>query len=146
MDVPGLDGVRQAALAAAHQQHLPRAEPGARQQPREPRLLGRPGRRDAHARARQVLERAHELLLTLGDHERDRRRRREPQHEAGPLLRRARAEAQDRLERGRREIDLALGQRLRGARLGAGRLERHREAFLREVAFRLGHAQRKILG
>ena len=61
------------------------------------------------------------------------------------MLSLARAEPQQRLERGRDEIGLALGERLGGADLRARRAQRDLEALAREVAIGRGHPDRQIL-
>jgi hypothetical protein len=146
MHVAGLDGVHDAALPATDHPHLRDAEAGPREQPGEPGLLGSAGAREADARAREVLDRPYDARVRVGHHEDHRWCGRETEHDPRRLRGQPRAEAKDGLERRGHQVGLPLGERLGGARLGAGRLEGDGQALPREVALRGGDAQGKILG
>ena len=144
--VAALHRGHQAAAAVTHHPDLRQREAGAGQQPAEPGLLRRAGGGQAHARSRQVAHRLDDLGLRRGDEQGHRRRRREAEDQPGRLGRRARPEAQHRLQRGGHEVGLALHERLGRAGLGAGRAHDDVEPLAREVALGLGDAQREILG
>ena len=142
MDLAGVDRAHETAFAQAHEVELGDADAGAGEEPAEPDELGRTRRRHGDAQPLEVLDRAHAARMRRGDEHREWRGRREPEHQAGRLVGGARAEAQQRLERRRGEIHLALGQRLGGAGLGAGRPDRDLQPLAREVALGLGHPDR----
>jgi hypothetical protein len=101
---------------------------------------------DADAEAGEVLDRAHGVDVLGGDEQGHGWRRGEPEDEPWRLARLAGPEAQEGLEGRRRQVRLALGKRLGGSGLGPRRPHGDGEAFPREVAFGLGHADREILG
>ena len=101
-------------------------------------------RRDPDPERVQVVDGSDGARVGRPDQQSDRRRRREPEDEPGRLARRPEAEAQHRLECRRREIGLALGQRLGGSRFGPGRLERDGQPLEREVALGLGNPDGKV--
>ena len=145
MDLSRVEGRDETSPAEAGNAHLGDAQPRPGEEPAEPRVLRGSRSRDPDAHGRQVLDRPDGSGVGSPDDQRDRRRRGEPEDEPRGLGRRPRAEAKHRLEGGRGQIYLALRQRLRGARLGAGRLDRDRQPLACEVAFGLGHADGQVL-
>ena len=151
LDHPGLDLAllqrrHQPAVSQAHHLDLGDTEPRAREEREEPRVGGIPGRRDADTQPRELLHGADRAIERGREEQRHGGRRREREDETRRLAPRARAEAQDRLERGRGEIDLRLRERLGGADLGARRPERDGQALAGEVALGVGDPQRQVLG
>ena len=108
-------------------------------------MLGGPRGGDADPQPDQALDGRECAVEAFRREQRDRWRRGEAEHELGHLTGLAGPETKDGLERRRREIDLALGQRLGSTDLGARRLEHDGEAFAREVALHVGHPKREIL-
>ena len=145
MDLACIERGDEAARAEAHDMELGDADPRPGEQPAEPRVLGRPGRCDADTEPGQVLHRAHLGGVRGADDEGAGRRGRQPEDQARMLARLAGAEAEHRLERGRHEVRLSLGERLGRARLGARRSQPHVEPLAGEVALGGRHAQRQIL-
>lgn len=146
MDLARVHGGDEAAAAQAQHVELRHAEPGAGEEPAEPGVLRGAGRGHAHPESGQVVHGSHGGRVRPGDEQYHGRRGREAEDDARRLAREAGAEAEHRLERRRRQIHLALGQRLGGAGLGARGAECDGEPLAREVAFRLGDPEREILG
>ena len=145
VDLAGVDPAHETASAQAHEMELSDADAVAGEQPAEPGELGRAGRRHADAQPRQVFDRPDAARMRRGDEHRERRSGCQPEHQTRRLASDVWAEAQERLERRRGEVHLALSQRLSGAGLGACRPDGDGEALPREVALGFSHPDRQIL-
>jgi len=145
-DLAALHRSHHARTAETHDADLRRAETPPGEEPAEPSMLGHARSREPHAGPAQVLERLHRRRPVARDEQRDRGRRRQAEDETRGLTGHPRTEPQHRVERRRRQIRLALRERLGGGRLGASRAEHDVEPLAAEVALRVRDAEGEILG